>query len=68
VTGTITPASIIAVPGQNIVAGDFTALLQALSSNTTYVNVHTNNFKSGEIRGQVQVRDEDQDQDEGRGH
>ena len=66
VTGTITPASTLAVPGQNIVAGDFTALLRALSSNTTYANVHTNNFKSGEIRGQVQLHDEDQD--EGRGH
>ena len=67
VTGTITPASILAVPGQNITAGDFTALLRALSSNTTYVNVHTNNFKSGEIRGQVQVANEDEDEDRGRG-
>jgi CHRD domain len=65
VTGTITPASILAVPGQNIAAGDFTALLQALSSNTTYVNVHTNNFKSGEIRGQVQLANDDEDERRG---
>ena len=62
VTGTITPASILAVPGQNITAGDFTALLRALRANTTYVNVHTNNFKSGEIRGQVQLANEDEDE------
>ena len=66
VTGTITPASILAVPGQNITAGDFTALLRALSSNTTYVNVHTNNFKAGEIRGQVQLANDDEDEARGR--
>jgi hypothetical protein len=67
VTGTITPASILAVPGQNITAGDFAALLRALSSNTTYANVHTNNFKAGEIRGQVKLSDEDEDEGRGRG-
>ena len=66
VTGTITPASILAVAGQNITAGDFNALLSALGSNTTYANVHTNNFKSGEIRGQVQRVSEDEDEDRGR--
>jgi hypothetical protein len=66
VTGIITPASILAVPGQNITAGDFTALLRALSSNSTYVNVHTNNFKSGEIRGQVQLANDDEEEGKGR--
>ena len=62
VTGTLTAGSIVAVTGQNITAGDFNALLQALSSNTTYANVHTNNFKAGEIRGQVQLANEDEDE------
>jgi len=53
VTGTITPASVIAVPGQNISANDFNAVLEALGSDTAYGNVHTTNFKAGEIRGQV---------------
>jgi hypothetical protein len=66
VTGTITPASIVAVPGQNISAGDFGALLAALGSNTTYANVHTVKFAAGEIRGQVQRSNDDED--EGRGH
>jgi hypothetical protein len=62
VTGTLTSANILAVTGQNITAGDFNALLRALSSNTTYVNVHTDMFKSGEIRGQVQLVREEEDE------
>src|SRR6202022_181232 len=47
VTGTITPASILAVPGQNITAGDFSVVPAALKSDTAYGNVHTGNFKAG---------------------
>jgi hypothetical protein len=53
VTGTMTAASVIAVPGQNISAGDFNALTEALLSNTAYGNIHTSKFPSGEIRGQI---------------
>jgi hypothetical protein len=66
VTGTITPLSMVAVPGQNISAGDFGALLAAVGSNTAYANVHTVKFPAGEIRGQVELRDEDQDDGKGR--
>lgn len=58
VTGTITAADIVADPGQNITPGSFDALIAALDNDTIYVNVHTNNFKSGEIRGQIQRRRE----------
>jgi len=34
VTGVLTPASILSVPGQNIVAGDFSVLVKALESDT----------------------------------
>jgi CHRD domain len=59
VTGTWTKDNVQAIPGQNVVAGDFDALVDALESNTAYANVHTtsgttpeNAFPGGEIRGQ----------------
>jgi CHRD domain len=58
VTGTITAASIIGVPTQNIPAGDFGALGRILRSGDAYVNVHTKNFPAGEIRGQVHFGDD----------
>jgi hypothetical protein len=53
VTGTITGANVQAITGQNVPAGDFDAVANALLSDTTYVNVHTTNFPSGEIRAQL---------------
>jgi len=58
VKGTITAASIVGVPTQNIPAGDFQALVRILRSGDAYVNVHTVNFKGGEIRGQVHFGDD----------
>jgi hypothetical protein len=59
VTGTWTAASVVAVPGQNITAGNFNALIAALESDTAYGNIHTTNFPSGEIRGQIRHPDDD---------
>jgi hypothetical protein len=55
VTGTIIAMDVQAIPGQQVSAGDFDALTDALFSNSAYVNVHTMNFKAGEIRGQVRL-------------
>ena len=59
VTGTWTSASVVAVPGQNITAMDFNALVAALESDTAYGNIHTTNFPAGEIRGQIRHPDDD---------
>jgi hypothetical protein len=59
VTGTITASNVLALPGQHLSAGDFSALVEALEHNTTYVNVHTSAFPTGEIRGEIRHRDRD---------
>jgi hypothetical protein len=41
VTGTWMANNVQAITGQNVVAGDFDALEDALKSNTAYANVHT---------------------------
>ncbi|MBV8097067.1 MAG: CHRD domain-containing protein [Acetobacteraceae bacterium] len=53
VSGTWTAADVQAIPGENVAAGDFDALTDALFSNTAYANIHTTAFPAGEIRGQV---------------
>ncbi len=53
VSGTITAASIVAIPGQNVPSGNFDALEDALKADTAYANVHTVSFPAGEIRGQI---------------
>jgi hypothetical protein len=53
VGGTITGSKVVAIPGQNVTAGDFAALVAALDSGTAYVNVHSVKFESGELRGEI---------------
>jgi hypothetical protein len=36
-----------------VTAGNFQDLLDALESETTYVNLHTTGFAAGEIRGEL---------------
>jgi CHRD domain len=71
VSGTWTTADVQAIPGQNVVAGDFDALVDALESNTAYANVHTvpmpgatnTAYPGGEIRGQVHSAEEEHKHD-----
>ena len=58
VTGTLTAANIIAQSSQGITAGapGFEAVLKAILDGSTYANVHTTGFPSGEIRGGIRVR------------
>jgi hypothetical protein len=53
VTGMIAGVNVIGPTAQNVSPGDFDALVAAIESNTAYGNVHTSNFPSGEIRGQI---------------
>ena len=69
VTGTWTAASVVAIAGQNVAAGDFDAIVDALESDTAYANIHTvplmgatnTAFPAGEIRGQVHEEEHDHD-------
>jgi CHRD domain-containing protein len=55
ITGTLTAADVIAVPGQGIDPGDsgFAEMVQAIRRAAAYVNVHTVLHPSGEIRGRL---------------
>jgi CHRD domain len=53
VTGTWTKDNVVAIPEQNVNAGDFNALVDALTSNTAYANIHSTGLPNGELRGQV---------------
>ncbi|MGB8885802.1 MAG: CHRD domain-containing protein [Candidatus Korobacteraceae bacterium] len=63
ITGVLTAADVSVLPANNpdsvipqgIQPGDLAGLLQAIRSGNTYVNVHTANFPSGELRGQVEL-------------
>jgi CHRD domain len=53
VTGTITPAHVLAQDAQGFAAGDFDELVRAIRNRAAYANVHTSTFPQGEIRGQI---------------
>ena len=67
ITGTLTAANVIAVPAQGIDAGaaGFAEMLQAIHAGAAYVNVHTTNHPSGEIRARLGGHEH---RDHGRGH
>lgn len=55
VTGTITPADVIGPASQGIEPGEFGELVRAIRAGATYANVHTSQYPSGEIRGQIRT-------------
>lgn len=52
VTTTITAADVLAIAAQGLAAADLAAVNEALSNGAVYVNVLTDKFPKGEIRGQ----------------
>lgn len=54
VSGTIAPVDVIGgANAQGVAPGQFDEVLRAIRSGFVYVNVHTNLFPGGEIRGQL---------------
>jgi hypothetical protein len=53
VSGVLEAADVIGPAGQGIAAGEFAEFLRALRTGSAYVNVHTEAFPGGEIRGNV---------------
>jgi hypothetical protein len=55
ITGSLTAADVIAVPGQGIAAGavGFAEMVRAIRTGAAYANVHTTGRPTGEIRGQL---------------
>ena len=53
VEGVVEPSDVIGPEAQGIEPGRFEELVAAMRHHATYVNVHTNKFPPGEIRGQV---------------
>jgi hypothetical protein len=68
VTGTWTAANVLAIAGQNVTAGDFDALTDALTSNTAYANIHQTVLPAGEIRGQLRSKEEEEEEQHEHGH
>ena len=64
ISGMFTGGSVIGPLAQNIPAGDFNALAQALLSKTAYGNIHTTAFPAGEIRGEIRRDDDENNRDE----
>ena len=56
VTGTITPAQVLAQTAQGFAAGDFDELVRAIRNRAAYANVHSSLFPQGEIRGHIRER------------
>ncbi len=63
VTGVITAADVSTLPATNgdsvipqgIQLNDLNALITAIRTGNSYVNVHTKNFPNGELRGQLAI-------------
>jgi CHRD domain len=53
ISGVITAAEVLGLADQGLDPGVFDQLLQAMLDRATYVNVHTEVHRGGEIRGQI---------------
>jgi hypothetical protein len=58
VTGTVTAANVIGPAGQGVDAAEFAELVRAIRAGVAYANVHTSKYASGEVRGQIALKNE----------
>lgn len=54
VSGSIFPGDVIGPAAQGLPAGGFDQLVAAIRAGATYVNVHTDAFPAGELRGRIE--------------
>jgi hypothetical protein len=57
VGGVITGADVVGPAGQGIGPGELQEIIAAIRAGYAYVNVHSQQFQSGELRGQFHGRD-----------
>jgi hypothetical protein len=55
ITGTLTADDVVGPAAQGIAPGELGEVLRALRSGAVYVNVHSDLFPGGEIRGQLRL-------------
>jgi hypothetical protein len=58
VGGVITAADVIGPAGQGIAPGELAEIIAAIRAGYAYVNIHSQQFPTGELRGQFDDRDE----------
>lgn len=56
ISGTADADNVLAATAQGIAVGEFAEVLRAIRNGVAYVNVHSDLFPGGEIRGQLRFR------------